>query len=137
MEELDPLSPCANRRAADRFETRSDETLSFAVEIVDGEGDMVDPLASFLDEARDDRIWFARMQKLQPAFSEAQMMGDDLLRGDLLDPINGEAHCVAEDTKGGLNVADGDSDVINPENHRSSQKSPPQGEGICFAAALR
>src|SRR5215831_14831996 len=56
----------------------------------DGEGDMVQPLASLLQEGRDRTGWVGRFQQFEPDLAKTEEANTDLLVGNYLDALE---HC--------------------------------------------
>src|SRR4051794_3253559 len=89
--------------------------------VVDLEGDVVHPGAPFRDEPPHRRVLGKRTQELDPARADPQGGRLDALVGDLLAVLELPAEEVGVDEDRGVEVVDGDPDVVDAQRHSRSR----------------
>jgi hypothetical protein len=85
--------------------------------VVNPQRDVVQPGAALLDVLRDGRVGRGGLEKFQAGLAHRQKVSPHLLRGDLFRRLDDESQCVAVESKGGLNVLNGDADMIEYRFH--------------------
>src|SRR4051812_42215751 len=88
-----------------------------SVNVVDPQRDVVQARPSLVDVLRDRRIGGGRLEELEARRPEWHEMRPDALRRDLLRRIDLEAQSVAIEGERGVEVADGNADVIEYRFH--------------------
>src|SRR5512135_1482841 len=83
------------------------------LDVLDGEGDVVEPLAPLVQEGRDRAGRVGRFQQFEPDVADPEEPDADFLGGDLLDVLEDRPEGALIERPMGLDGADRDSDVVD------------------------
>ena len=86
-------------------------------DVIDPQGDVMEPGSALLDVPGDGRIGGGPLEQLERRVSDRHEMGAHALRRDVLDAFDLEAERVAVERQCRLDVSDGDADVIENRLH--------------------
>ena len=106
------------------------EAQQLALDVVDAEADVVQPVAVGLEPGRQRMSGVERLHQLQPGVAQIEVGQPDRDLGRLVHRRHPQAEAVAEVRQRGLGVLDGDRDVVETADH----SVPPVSKARSLAA---
>src|SRR5271165_6904762 len=133
------------RRLVDHPHSRLLELADAGLDVLDGVGDVVQPLAFLVDESRNRTRGVGRLEQFETDVADPEEADPDFLVGDLLDALVHSSESLLVERTLGVDRTDGYSNVIDCFDgfhdcsclYGSTRKTPNAGSGSGRREALR